>query len=121
MPEVLAELTKADVTLWMCTGDKEETAINIGRSCNLLQNDTKLFYLTTNAGVHDEASFGEMLKELHYELISGYNKEGGGWATMGSGDERVEVALVLDGPAFKFYDENDEVDLCLFFCFRQYF
>ena len=109
MPEVLAELSKANVTLWMCTGDKEETAINIGRSCNLLENDTKLFYLTKNANIDSESSFNEKLKEVHYELIGGYNKGGGGWAAMGSGHERVQVALVLDGPTFKFYDENDKV------------
>ena len=96
----------------MCTGDKEETAVNIGRSCNLLENETKLFYLTKNADINDEVSFAEKLQEIHYELISGYNKDGGGWAAMGSGDERVEVALVLDGPSFKFYDENDEVIFC---------
>ena len=91
----------------MCTGDKEETAINIGRSCNLLESETKLFYLT-KTDIKDETTFSEKLKEVHYELIGGYNKEGGGWAAKGSGDERVEVALVLDGPSFKFYNENDE-------------
>jgi len=30
-------LAKAGINIWMLTGDKEETAINIAIACNLLQ------------------------------------------------------------------------------------
>ena len=30
VPEVIADLARAGIVLWMLTGDKEETAINIG-------------------------------------------------------------------------------------------
>ena len=42
VPEVLADLAAAGITLWMLTGDKEETAINIGYSCNLLRKNFQL-------------------------------------------------------------------------------
>jgi len=40
VPEVIADLATAGIVLWMLTGDKVETAINIARSCNLLLTDT---------------------------------------------------------------------------------
>lgn len=36
VPETLADFLKANINVWMLTGDKLETAENIGRSCNLL-------------------------------------------------------------------------------------
>ncbi|VDP00822.1 unnamed protein product [Soboliphyme baturini] len=36
VPETISSLLKADIKIWVLTGDKQETAINIGHSCNLL-------------------------------------------------------------------------------------
>jgi len=35
----IAVLKEAGIKVWVLTGDKIETAINIGFSCNLLNND----------------------------------------------------------------------------------
>jgi len=39
VPETIAKLMEANIRVWMLTGDKKETAINIGKACNLLSND----------------------------------------------------------------------------------
>ncbi|VDD95383.1 unnamed protein product [Enterobius vermicularis] len=36
VPETIAKLTEANIKIWVLTGDKQETAINIGYSCRLL-------------------------------------------------------------------------------------
>uniref|UniRef100_A0AAX7UUN4 Phospholipid-transporting ATPase n=1 Tax=Astatotilapia calliptera TaxID=8154 RepID=A0AAX7UUN4_ASTCA len=36
VPETIETLMKADIKIWILTGDKQETAINIGHSCKLL-------------------------------------------------------------------------------------
>nr|CAI5828685.1 unnamed protein product [Callosobruchus analis] len=36
VPETIAALLEADINVWVLTGDKQETAINIGYSCRLL-------------------------------------------------------------------------------------
>lgn len=36
VPETIASLLKADINIWVLTGDKQETAINIGYSCKLI-------------------------------------------------------------------------------------
>ncbi|CAD8146015.1 unnamed protein product [Paramecium octaurelia] len=46
VPETLADFLKANINVWMLTGDKLETAENIGRSCNLLQDNMDVFFLT---------------------------------------------------------------------------
>lgn len=46
VPETLADFLKANINVWMLTGDKLETAENIARSCNLVQPDMKVFYVT---------------------------------------------------------------------------
>ncbi|KAJ1941089.1 phospholipid transporting ATPase, partial [Linderina macrospora] len=42
VPETISQLALAGIKLWVLTGDKTETAINIGYSCNLLHNDMQL-------------------------------------------------------------------------------
>ncbi|XP_032879147.1 phospholipid-transporting ATPase VA isoform X2 [Amblyraja radiata] len=47
VPETIANLRKAGLQIWVLTGDKQETAINIAYSCKLLGQDGEL--LTLNA------------------------------------------------------------------------
>lgn len=47
VPDSIAILADAGIKLWVLTGDKVETAINIGFSCNLLGNDMELLVLKT--------------------------------------------------------------------------
>jgi phospholipid-translocating ATPase len=42
VPDTIALLAEGGIKLWVLTGDKVETAINIGFSCNLLNNDMEL-------------------------------------------------------------------------------
>ncbi|NXH13724.1 AT8B5 ATPase, partial [Bucco capensis] len=39
VPQTIETLTKANIKIWVLTGDKQETAMNIGYSCNLLYDD----------------------------------------------------------------------------------
>ncbi|KAJ4369078.1 phospholipid transporting ATPase [Neocucurbitaria cava] len=45
VPDSISLLGRAGIKLWVLTGDKVETAINIGFSCNLLDNDMDLLIL----------------------------------------------------------------------------
>ena len=38
VPEAIEKLRRANIALWMLTGDKRETAINIGHSCRLIKD-----------------------------------------------------------------------------------
>jgi len=45
VPETIKELRSAGIKIWVLTGDKLDTAENIGYSCNLLSKEQKLFSL----------------------------------------------------------------------------
>lgn len=56
VPDTIQLLADAGIKLWVLTGDKVETAINIGFSCNLLNNDMELLVLNVGdiASAHKE-------------------------------------------------------------------
>lgn len=53
VPDSIALLGNAGCKLWVLTGDKVETAINIGFSCNLLGNDMDLLLIKTKLSEED--------------------------------------------------------------------
>ncbi|CAJ1056454.1 phospholipid-transporting ATPase ID [Xyrichtys novacula] len=49
VPETIARLNLADIKIWVLTGDKLETAMNIGYSCNMLRDDmNEVFVISGN-------------------------------------------------------------------------
>jgi phospholipid-translocating ATPase len=63
VPDAISLLGRAGIKLWVLTGDKVETAINIGFSCNLLDNDMDLiiFKVTDESLATAEALLDEKL------------------------------------------------------------
>ena len=51
VPEAIEALHKAGIKIWMLTGDKQETAVNIAYACKLLEPNDKLFVLNTESKV----------------------------------------------------------------------
>uniref|UniRef100_W5LDL1 Phospholipid-transporting ATPase n=1 Tax=Astyanax mexicanus TaxID=7994 RepID=W5LDL1_ASTMX len=57
VPQTIEQLSKADIKIWVLTGDKQETAENIGYSCNMLREEmTEVFVVAadTAEGVREE-------------------------------------------------------------------
>ncbi len=89
--------------MWMLTGDKEETAINIGHSCNLLLEKTKLFFLVK---IEQQDAYSDQLAAI-YEDIQAHTDNGNNKKYIDDQGEGVEIALVMDGPSFKYFDDTD--------------
>ncbi|OJT03153.1 Phospholipid-transporting ATPase DNF1 [Trametes pubescens] len=49
VPEAIETLHKAGIKLWILTGDKVQTAIEIGFSCNLLKSDMEIMILSADS------------------------------------------------------------------------
>ncbi|KAL4317184.1 hypothetical protein HN51_071163 [Arachis hypogaea] len=49
VPECIERLAKAGIKLWVLTGDKMETAVNIGYACGLLRQDMKQIVITLDS------------------------------------------------------------------------
>jgi phospholipid-translocating ATPase len=48
VPDAIDKLRRANIKLWMLTGDKRETAVNIGHSCRLIKDYSKVITLDYN-------------------------------------------------------------------------
>ena len=99
VPDTIALLGRAGIKLWVLTGDKVETAINIGFACNLLANDMDLIVLrfeTDDLGIVEE----EIQKHLKTFHMTGSDKE------LKAAKKNHEApasthAIVIDGDALK--------------------
>ncbi|KAI8174164.1 Phospholipid-transporting ATPase DNF1 [Colletotrichum sp. SAR 10_75] len=68
VPDTIELLGDAGIKLWVLTGDKVETAINIGFSCNLLSNDMELIHLKVEEDETGETPDHHFLGQLEQEL-----------------------------------------------------
>lgn len=50
VPEAIEKLRRAGIRMWMLTGDKRETAINIGYSCKLIKDYSSVIILSNEGG-----------------------------------------------------------------------
>ncbi|XP_062281021.1 LOW QUALITY PROTEIN: phospholipid-transporting ATPase IA [Scomber scombrus] len=95
VPETIETLMKADIKIWILTGDKQETAINIGHSCKLLTKNMGM--LVINEDTLDRTR--ETLSHHCGMLGDALHKEN-------------DFALIIDGKTLKY---------ALTFGVRQYF
>lgn len=85
VPDAIATLAQADIKIWVLTGDKQETAENIGFACRLLTDEMRIQYVNGN---NEEEVKGQLAAAVAAA------KEGGE-----AGLEREEraLALLVDG------------------------
>ena len=80
VPEAIETLMKAGIKIWVLTGDKEETAINIARTCNLLTDATETVIINPSPGSDDpEGEVGSRLDQ--------------GIASIGDGSRHMAVVM----------------------------
>ncbi|KAG9148898.1 hypothetical protein Leryth_024866 [Lithospermum erythrorhizon] len=65
VPECIDKLQNAGIKIWVLTGDKMETAINIGFACRLLRQDMKQIIITL-----DSAQIADLEKQGDKEVVA---------------------------------------------------
>ncbi|UJR15621.1 hypothetical protein I4U23_002557 [Adineta vaga] len=65
VPQCIERLARAGIKIWVLTGDKVETAYNIGLSCRLLTNDMEIYIIEEDS----ENSVEKKLAEIRNEMI----------------------------------------------------
>lgn len=70
VPETISLLMSADIRVWVLTGDKQETAIEIGRSCSLLKSNMTLIDLSSDTLDQFEHKLGEYVKQYKLDECS---------------------------------------------------
>ncbi|XP_043345314.1 phospholipid-transporting ATPase VA isoform X1 [Cervus canadensis] len=62
VPETIAKLRQAGLQIWVLTGDKQETAINIAHACKLLDHDEEVITLNAESQEACEALLDQCLR-----------------------------------------------------------
>ena len=87
VPETISFFLKSGVTIWMLTGDKRETAVNIAQAANLVGSGDKVIHLDAGGDVQ------QCLQDLsHTQCIIGNMPH--------SKDGKASVVIVVDGHTF---------------------
>ncbi|KAK4708304.1 hypothetical protein R3W88_029229 [Solanum pinnatisectum] len=86
VPETIETLRKAGINFWMLTGDKQNTAIQIARSCNFVSPEPKGQLLLINGRTEDEV--GQSLERVLLTMRI-------------TNAEPKDVAFVVDGWALE--------------------
>jgi phospholipid-translocating ATPase len=61
VPETIDRLRRANIKLWMLTGDKRETAINIAHSCQLIKSFSTITILDHESGEIEKSITGTLV------------------------------------------------------------
>ncbi|XP_036096989.1 probable phospholipid-transporting ATPase VB [Molossus molossus] len=104
VPNTIAALREAGIQLWVLTGDKQETAVNIAYSCRLLDQTDTVYSINTESQETCESILTcalEEVKQLHGpwkadRRLSGFHLPSE-TPPPASGAAAPEVGLVIDG------------------------
>jgi magnesium-transporting ATPase (P-type) len=121
VPEVISDLAKAGIIVWMLTGDKLETAVNIGHSCNLVQANSQVVTIANLASAEEFAATLKAEFEKVEALSARSSPSGAGGDAQAlplrrnrrsssvARGEAGDIVLILDGPSFSFFNGEDPV------------
>uniref|UniRef100_A0A182URU1 Phospholipid-transporting ATPase n=1 Tax=Anopheles merus TaxID=30066 RepID=A0A182URU1_ANOME len=99
VPETITSLLQAGIVIWVLTGDKAETAINIAYSAKLFNSQMDILKLTARSRDSAEASINFYLNEIEKQL----NSNGGSSDADDAFDQLDKArALVVDGKTLTF-------------------
>ena len=93
VPDTIHTLQTAGIKIWVLTGDRQETAINIGMSCKLISEDMTLLVVNED---NSEGTRDNLTKKL-----SAIRNQASGAA------ELETLALVIDGKSLTYALEKD--------------
>ncbi|NXJ71650.1 AT8B2 ATPase, partial [Rostratula benghalensis] len=103
VPETIAILTLANIKIWVLTGDKQETAVNIGYSCKMLTDDMTEVFVVTG---HTVLEVREELRKAREKMMDASRSMGNGFSYQEKLSSKLtsvleaiagEYALVING------------------------
>uniref|UniRef100_H2YBK3 Phospholipid-transporting ATPase n=1 Tax=Ciona savignyi TaxID=51511 RepID=H2YBK3_CIOSA len=104
VPETIANLSNANIKIWVLTGDKQETAVNIGYSCNMLTEEMKNVFIIsgyTFEEVESEIKQAYEDMQLHYvsmqNVVVHTSKVANGRSIVFQQDGENKFGLVING------------------------
>ncbi|TFK61578.1 phospholipid-translocating P-type ATPase [Pluteus cervinus] len=99
VPEAIELLHRAGIKLWILTGDKPQTAIEIAYSCNLLKNDMDLMILSADSPEKTRAQIEAGLNKIASVLgPPSWDPKNRGFLP----NAKASFAVVIDGDTLRY-------------------
>ncbi|KAK4272108.1 hypothetical protein QN277_020705 [Acacia crassicarpa] len=119
VPECIDKLAQAGIKLWVLTGDKMETAVNIGYACSLLRQDMKQIVVTLDSPdilslekQGDKEAFAKAsLESIKKQIGEGISQIRS--TKESSKEHSTEFGLIIDGKSLD-YSLNPNVEKSFF-------
>lgn len=86
VPDAIAQLHKAGIKLWILTGDKVQTAIEIGYSCNLLTNNMDIMIISSDTDIGARAQIEAGLDKITKARLNPSERPADGFAVVIDGE-----------------------------------
>ncbi|KAK6125049.1 hypothetical protein DH2020_041227 [Rehmannia glutinosa] len=102
VPQCIDKLAQAGLKIWVLTGDKMETAINIGFACSLLRHGMKQICITTNTDTLVQDSIQKTAKEDTLMQITNATQ-----MIKLEKDPHAAFALIIDGKTLTYALDDD--------------
>ncbi|KAK7411392.1 hypothetical protein VNO78_02825 [Psophocarpus tetragonolobus] len=116
VPECIDKLAQAKIKIWVLTGDKMETAINIGFSCRLLRQGMRQIIIHLDIPeiqalekVEEKTAIAKASRESVHHQIS----EGAQLLSASRGTCQQTFALIIDGKSLTYALEDDMKNMFL--------
>uniref|UniRef100_A0A1J3G1K2 Phospholipid-transporting ATPase n=2 Tax=Noccaea caerulescens TaxID=107243 RepID=A0A1J3G1K2_NOCCA len=111
VPDCIDKLAQAGIKIWVLTGDKMETAINIGFACSLLRQEMKQIIInldTPDIKALEKAGEKDEIEKASRESVVKQMEEGKALIRGSSGSGSNEAfALIIDGKSLTYALEDD--------------
>lgn len=117
VPETIQGLRQAGMQVWVLTGDKPETAINIAYSCKLIDNDDLVVTFTTMKKSVCKMRLEDTLGEARRSASAGMDPQVRGHNSTFTGSTvEPSIGLVIDGPTLSMAMSDELVDQFVELC-----
>ncbi|KAI9803259.1 MAG: hypothetical protein M1825_002050 [Sarcosagium campestre] len=93
VPDTIHTLQSAGIKVWVLTGDRQETAINIGMSCKLISEDMTLLIINEESSQDTRNNIAKKLSAIRSQTDGGIEME--------------SLALIIDGKSLTYALEKD--------------
>jgi len=113
VPAAIETLLDAGIRIWMITGDKQETAINIAVSCNLVKHVDSLMIVNVGDADDPVARVTDLIGDAESKIEAMYRKETG--LTVDDLEEIPDTwqhgEFSIDGPTLNYVLASDALQL----------
>ena len=109
VPETIYDLRLAHIKVWMLTGDKMNTAYNIGLSCNLINREMKIFNICGVETKKDEITLSVINQRERDQVILDFAKEFQRYRGEYDSMEIPQYGILVDEKALLTIEEDEEI------------